>query len=163
MEDALASVDAGRMPHVFPVDSFPSESADGMTVGENGEHVGSGFNQDQVHRAGSFLACINALMSCSAFRLQGMCPDWTAWSNIPSMESSSNGKPKEHLYRIRLTVSICRSDTCSRLLAPASYPWAKASIGSSDWWNEYRIAYASQRYSSDCVVTSECSFGICVE
>ena len=46
MEDALASVDAGRMPHVLPVDSFPSESADGMTVGENGEHVGSGFNQD---------------------------------------------------------------------------------------------------------------------
>ena len=46
LEDALASVDAGRMPHVFPVDSFPSEIADGMTVGENGEHVGSGFNQD---------------------------------------------------------------------------------------------------------------------
>lgn len=69
-------------------------------------------------------------MSCSAFRLQGMCPDWTAWSNIPSMESSSNGKPKEHLYRIRLTVSICCSDTCSRLLAPASYPWAK---GYREW------------------------------
>lgn len=46
LEDALASVDAGRMPHVFPVDGFPSESAGGTTVGENGEHVGSGFNQD---------------------------------------------------------------------------------------------------------------------